>query len=344
MTNVPRLTRLARTGVAFLATARQGSALLVHVATGSLALLLVTAVLQWLDPRQLGGASVWLKPAKFAASVVVTAPLLAWALAQLAPVTRAMRVAAALTSGAFVLELILIVLQAARGVPSHFNFETPFDARVFQAMAVAITVFWLAQGWLTWKAFRFPFAERALGWGLRMGLLVSTLGAGLAFAMPSQVSAQQAAALGAHQPTLIGGHTVGVADGGPGLPVTRWSTEGGDLRVAHFLGLHALQLLPLLGWMSARRRPTGDRANHQAGRRVAVLGLAYAGLVLTTFVQALRGRPLLAPDAVTGALALGVLVLGALGLAWARVARPPAIKLSPGAERRSGQHAATPLV
>src|SRR5262249_28298733 len=123
----------------------------------------------------------------------------------------------------------------------------------------------------------------------------------------------QLAALQAGQPVrMIGAHSVGVADGGPGLPLTGWSTSSGDLRVGHFVGLHALQAMPLIGWLLGRRRVR--RLGN--GRRTAltwIAGLPYLGLMLLLLWQALRGQPLLAPDAATLA-ALGAL-LGATALA-----------------------------
>ena len=87
-------------------------------------------------------------------------------------------------------------------------------------------------------------------------------------------------------------HTVGMADGGAGLPLVNWSTQGGDLRIAHALGLHALQLLPLAGYGISVWR-----GNVSQIRRVAylwALTLIYVGITMLLFWQAMRGRPLIA--------------------------------------------------
>lgn len=77
-------------------------------------------------------------------------------------------------------------------------------------------------------------------------------------------------------------HTVGAPDGGPGLPVTNWSTQYGDLRIAHFFGMHALQLIPLFGYYVARR-----------SFQVVLFSAVYLGFVAFLLMEALAGKPLL---------------------------------------------------
>jgi hypothetical protein len=110
---------------------------------------------------------------------------------------------------------------------------------------------------------------------------------------------------------LVGAHSVGAPDGGPGMPITGWSTTGGDLRIPHFVGMHALQALPLLvmllGFL-ARRFPR-LRPGVVRARLVTVAAAAYAGLVALVTWQAERGQPLIHPDDRT-LWALAVLVTG----------------------------------
>jgi hypothetical protein len=285
----------------FLGAAWAGSPALMTLAAGATALLAASALLQVLDARLVGGVSAWLKPAKFAASIVLAAPTLAWIVGALGA-GRGPRRAAGVMAAMGALELTIIAAQAARGVPSHFNFATPLDGALFEIMGVGITAFWIAEAYVAVRAFRHRFADAALGWGVRLGLVATLLGGAVGFVMP-QPTRSQLASLRAGRPTpVIGAHAVGVPDGGPGLPVTHWSTGGGDLRVPHFFGLHGLQILPLMGfWLGRRARRAGRAA--AATRATVALGAVYFGLTIVTLIQALRAQPLLAPDGATLALA-----------------------------------------
>jgi hypothetical protein len=293
----------------FAAQIWQGSRPLALLTAGSAALLAVSLVLQLVDPRQVLGAPTWMKPAKFAISVAVAAPVLAWIMGQLGgSARRGLRLGGAIMAGTAALELVIITGQAARGVSSHFNAATSADIALFAVMGIAITIFWLAQGYVALLSLRHRFASPARTWAIRLGLVAALLGGALGFLMPRPTPAQLAT-LRAGQPTLhLGAHAVGVPDGGPGLPLTRWSTEGGDLRVPHFFGLHALQALPLFAWVLERRRRRRDGAA-AAARPVIALGVGWIGFILVTLWQALRAQPLLAPDAAT--LAGAALVLAA---------------------------------
>lgn len=284
---------------------------LVVLALANAALVVPLLVGLLVDPRMVTGQLVWVKPLKFAASIVVYALTLLWMLSHVEGRRRMVRAVGAVTLVTVGMEIVLITLQAARGVRSHFNVATPFDAAVFQVMAGAIGLAWAAGLVAAWLLLRQRMADRALAWSLRLGLVFSLVGAGLGGLMTSP-SAAQVEQLRQGQPGEAGGHSVGVADGGAGLPVVGWSTEGGDLRVPHFLGLHAMQVLPLLGLWLARGR-LGRRLRE--GQRVGLVwtaSLAYGGGIAVMTAQALRGEPLLSPGPTTlaslGALAAATLL------------------------------------
>ena len=282
------------------------------VGFGAVAALGATLVGLALDPRVVTGAPAWLKPAKFAVSGAIYCFTFLWLLGQVRGRARLRRVVADVTAGALAVEIGLIALQAGRGTTSHFNFTTPFDGVVFGVMGFSIVLLWLAAAAVAVVLLR-QRGEPARAWALRWALLIALvgMGEGLLMTTPSEARVAEARALG--QPAGVrGGHAVGVLDGGPGLPVVGWSTEGGDLRPAHFVGLHGLQALPVVGWLVARRSRLG--AGHRAAL-VSVVGAAYLGLVVLLAWQALRGQPLIAPDAPTlGALG-GLAAAAALGAA-----------------------------
>ena len=119
--------------------------------------------------------------------------------------------------------------------------------------------------------------------------------------------------------TISGAHSVGGSDGGPGVPVTGWSREHGDLRVPHFIGMHALQALALIAVGLRRWRAP------EAARVKAVLAAAasYATVFLLLLWGALRGQSLVAPDAASlGAVAIWS-VITVIVFAWIRVGSRP---------------------
>lgn len=169
-------------------------------------------------------------------------------------------------------EMLGVTGQALRGTTSHFNVAMPFDGAVYAMMGILIVLNSALVVAITYKYLRAKVnLPVAVLWGIRLGLVIFLAGS----IQGGYMSAQM-------------GHAVGAADGGPGLPLTNWSTTAGDLRVAHFLGLHAIQLMPLLG-IALERWLVPHRV-------VIVFGMAflYFGFFLAVLVQALNGRPLIA--------------------------------------------------
>jgi hypothetical protein len=272
---------------------------------GALAVFLAGMVL---DPRVVTGGPVWLKPAKFAASTAIYMFTLAWVFTYLGDWPRVRRVIGRGSAAIFVAEVAVIALQAWRGTTSHFNVSTPLDAVLFSFMGGAILIQTLMSIAVAVALWRQPFQDRALGWALRLGIVITIAGASTGGLMTRPTEAQLAQAAATGQMPIVGAHTVGAPDGGPGLPGTGWSVEHGDLRVPHFIGLHALQVLPICVWLLARRRLD----NARRARLAVVAGGSYAALFLTLIWQALRGQAVVSPDAVTltALLVLAVLTAG----------------------------------
>jgi hypothetical protein len=296
------------------------------VGAAMLVLLAATVVGLVVDDRVITGAPAWMKPAKFAISIAIYAFTLIWLLTFIKGHRRLVALVSWGTALAFVVEMIAIIGQVARGTTSHFNVATPFDAAVWRTMGAAVVGLWLLNLLTAILLLRQRLPQPAFAWGLRLGVLIAAVGMALAFLMTQPTPAQEAAAAAGQGMPIAGAHAVGVKDGGLGLPVVGWSTEGGDLRVAHFVGLHGMQVLPLLGWLAASWRAPWLRSRHRVAL-VGIGGLGYLGLVLLLTWQALRGQPLIAPDALTLAALAALLAAGggsALAvLLRARMSRPP---------------------
>ena len=286
-----------------LRRAYRGSRSLTILAVVMTGLLLVGVVGLFADGRLVGGQPVWLKPTKFAISFILYGITLAWLMSYLRRATKAATWAARVIAVTAYLEVGIIVLQASRGRASHFNEATGLDAALWASMGALIVVLWLATAMVTALLWRDGMPDRAGTWTVRLGLVLMLAGLLQGFIMVPRMA-----------------HAVGVPDEAKGMPLTGWSTTGGDLRVGHFVGIHGLQAMllftMLLSWLvtDAVRRT----------RLVIVFAFAYAGLLALVTWQALRGQPLLSPDATTLA-ALGLWVAGsgiAAGLSWLR--RPAA--------------------
>jgi len=266
------------------------------------------------DPRTITGAPAWLKPAKFAASIAIYTLTLAWIFTHIPEWIRTRRVVGRTTAITMALEIAIIGAQAWRGTTSHFNVGTRPDAVLFTVMGLAIVVQTLSTVAVAIALWRHRFQDAALGWALRCGVAITIVGA-FTGGLMTRPTAQQLDAARAGEPMMVAGaHTVGAPDGGPGLVGTGWSIEHGDLRVPHFVGLHAMQALPLVGFLLARRRVSAA----VRVRLTLIAAASYAALYVILLAQALRGVPLIAPDAATTAqLAAWAVatIAGALGAA-----------------------------
>lgn len=259
------------------------------------------------DPREVLGQPVWMKSLKFAVSFVVYAPTVLWMFSYVKLRPRLMRFVMDACAAALSIEIVLFITQAVRGQPMHFNVATPIDETLWSIMGTTITVFYLINivGFVVFLRQK-PIADRVFMLSLKLGMGLMLFGFGLGFLMtnptPEQLEGLQA---GVSVPA-IGAHTVGAADGGRGIAILGWSSEHGDLRIAHFVGIHGAQVLALIGWLLYNAKQQFNDKQRLALTWGAAV--AYLGLVASVTVQALRGQALLQPDATTWISWIGLVV------------------------------------
>ncbi len=248
--------------------------LLTLTALAMLAGAVVVGTIAPFDARVVTGVNPWIKPLKFLVSIAIFLGTMAWFMPEVDAPPRVRRRLSRLFAGTMIIEIVCIVGQAARGTTSHFNYATGVDAAIFQIMGAAITANTIAVAVMLWRLRRdTPVARAGYLTAVRLGLALFVLGSVQGFLMVGNL-----------------GHAVPGPDGGPGLPLVNWALDRGDLRVSHFIGLHALQALPLLGFALDRSGTVGR------GQRRLVVGAAaalWASVMVVTLALALRGLPLL---------------------------------------------------
>ncbi|MEV4893992.1 hypothetical protein AB0K48_31855 [Nonomuraea sp. NPDC055795] len=261
------------------------------------ALSLVTGAALLIDDRTLDGMPLWAKPLKFAVSFTIYSFTWAWLLSLRKGKGRWGHRAGTILAVTGAAEVAVIVVQASRVTHSHFNVATPLDFTLWVGMGVTIAVLLLANIAAAVAVLLDRPADRPLAWAIGAGLIVSTIGLALGGLMVFPGEDQEG--------NLMGAHSIGMPDGGAGLPVLGWNTLAGDLRVPHFVGMHALQILPLLAPLTRKLHDTVRL------RLIVVGGAGYTALLALLTWQALRGQSIVRPDALTltvaAALAMAVL-------------------------------------
>ena len=220
-------------------------------------------ILTKITNTQVYNINAWYKPFKFAFSTLLFVWAMGWYCFELKNFNIILFNWTTIVLLGF--EIIYIVIQANKGELSHFNISTPLYSVLYSCMAFAATAVTLYTAYIgiLFCINDFPDLPPAYLWGIRMGIFIFVIFAFEGFVMGSRLS-----------------HTIGGPDGELSIPILNWSLKYGDPRIAHFIGMHALQVLPLVSFYLFK--------NIKAVFFFAILYLLLAGF---TLVQALHGIP-----------------------------------------------------
>ena len=248
----------------FLIELKSRNELLFYFGMLNLLLASILTILSVYIPLELSGTNAWYKPIKFAISIGIYSLTMGWYMHYL-PFSRAVVVCSWIIIIMLGFEIIYIVIQASKGQLSHFNQSSALYSNLYVLMAVAATVVAFVTLYIGILFFATPLPELPAYyiWSIRIALLLF-----LIFAMEGYV-------MGANL-----SHTIGADDGGKGLVFLNWSTSYGDPRIAHFIGMHALQVLPLLAYYVLKDM-----------KLTIILSVIYLALACYVLIQALQAKP-----------------------------------------------------
>lgn len=249
----------------FFTELKRRNALLFWFGLFNIAVAIVCLILMSVEATQILGVNRWLKPFKFYASVGIMILTMGWLLYYLNSAKK-IKLYSWLITISMLFENGLIITQSIRNTTSHFNVTSIIDGMIFNLMGIfififTITIILVCISFFKQKHFSIP---EPYVWGIRLGILLFLL-----------FSLEGGMMLGLLK------HTVGGPDGSPGLPVVNWSTQYGDLRIAHFIGIHALQVLPLFGYYISKTKT-----------QTILFSAGYFLIASALFLQAMKGIPL----------------------------------------------------
>jgi hypothetical protein len=248
----------------FIEYLKDKNVLLLSYATFCFVTGFICLILSKYSSLQISGISAWIKPFKFFISIGVFAFTMALYLVYLENQRDVTSYCWSFIV-CFSMELLLITVQASRGRKSHYNIDTPLDRIIFALMGLSLiiilihTIFMITL-FFTQKQFA---VSNEMILAIKLSLIMMILFMLEGFVMIHLFK-----------------HTVGANDGSKGIPVLNWSKNYGDLRVAHFFGMHALQIIPLLTFVLANTK-----------RDVYLVSVLYFVFVTVTLVQAWQGKP-----------------------------------------------------
>ncbi|WP_445454645.1 hypothetical protein [Flavobacterium sp. 25HG05S-40] len=211
------------------------------------------------------GINAYIKPFKFALSTFLYSWTMAWFLGYLPTFNPTIFNWIIIITLGF--EIFYIAVQASKGELSHYNVSTPTKSFLFSMMAIMATIATLATVYIAVLFFGTTVSElpNYYLWSIRLGLIIFVIFSFEGFIMGSKMA-----------------HTIGSDDGSKGWALLNWSFTYGDLRIAHFIGMHALQVIPLVSYYLLKNT-----------KLTLLLGVLYFGLAAFTLIQALQAKPLL---------------------------------------------------